>query len=48
MAPGSGRMEVLNISAVHLDSLGRLSWELGLLSNGGILDATAIRLSCTQ
>ena len=48
MSPGSGRVEVLNISAVHSDSLVWLSWELGLLSSGGILDATAIRLSCTQ
>ena len=45
MAPGSGRMDVLSISEVHSDSLGVV---MGLLSSGCILDATAIRLFCTQ
>ena len=45
MAPGSGRMEVLSITVVHSDSLGAVIMGVRF---GGILDATAIRLSHTQ
>ena len=43
---GSGRMEVLSIPAVHLDSLGMVM--RSLLSGVGVMDATGIRPSCTQ
>ena len=41
---GSGNMEVLSIRTPW----GQLSWELGLLSGGGVMDATGIRQSYTQ
>ena len=45
VTPNSRMMEVLSIPALHSDSL---SWELGLLSGGGVMDATGIKPSCTQ